>query len=312
MTIPSVPARIAVAPARVSTVQITVGSEQSGRNVFIDVVRDVYAHRELLFQLTRRDVTIRYKQAAMGFLWAILIPSIVVLAGVLVRFGIAVASGTALPASEIGGIMVKAMPWSFFVGAIGFASNSLIGNMSLVTKVAFPREVLPLSTVLAQGFDALIAGSAVAVALCFIGGRLSLQLLWVPVMLGLLLSLTVAICFFLACANLFFRDVKYLVQVFLTFGIFFTPVFFDASQFGSKGRILMANPIAPILEGLRLAVIGGHNLLRPLTVLTPKGGVPVLAWTPWYLLYSSVWAIGGLLLSVLLFHRAQDTFAEYI
>ncbi len=311
MSIPSIPVRIAAAPARVSTVQVTVGSEESGRNVFADVVRDVYAHRELLLQLTRRDITIRYKQAAMGFLWAILIPTIVVLAGVLVRFGIAVASGTKLPASEIGGIMVKAMPWSFFVGSISFASNSLTGNMNLVTKVAFPREVLPLSTVLAQGFDAAVAGSAVIVALFFVGGTFSAQLLWVPVMLALFLAFTTAVSFFLACANLFFRDVKYLVQVFLTFGIFFTPVFFDASQFGPKGRFLMINPLAPMLEGLRLAVIQGHNLLQPLTVLTPKG-VPVLAWTPWYLLYSAVWAVGGLLLAVLLFHRAQDTFAEYI
>ena len=306
-------ARLLDPPNPPTVVRVTRGTEHAaGSNVFVEIVRDIVTHRELLWQLTRRDITIRYKQAAMGFLWAILIPTIVVLAGVLVRFGMAVASGTTLPASEIGGIMVKALPWSFFVGAIGFATASLIGNMNLVTKVAFPREVLPLSSVLAQVFDMMIAGVGVAIGLCFVGGTLSVQLLWVPVMLAILLTFTTAVCLFLSCANLFFRDVKYLVQVFLSFGIFFTPVFFDATTFGAKGaRLLMLNPLAPMLEGLRLAVVQGHNLLEPLTVYT-RTGAPVAAWHPWYLLYSLVWAVGGLLLSALIFHRAEDTFAEYI
>lgn len=308
----SIPVRVGATVPSARSVKITVGSDEARGNVLAEVVRDVIAHRELLMQLTRRDVTIRYKQAAMGFLWAILIPTIVVLAGVLVRFGIAVASGTKLPASEIAGIMVKALPWSFFVGSIGFAANSLLGNMNLVTKVAFPREVLPLSAVLAQAFDAVIASIAVLIAICAMrGGTLSAQLLWLPLMLLVFFTFTVAASFFLACANLFFRDVKYLVQVFLTFGIFFTPVFFDAATFGPKGRFLMLNPLAPMLEGIRLSVVQGHNLLAPLTVYT-RTGAPVLAWSPWYLAYSILWAFGGLLLSVLIFHRAQDKFAEYI
>ncbi|GJG87933.1 hypothetical protein tb265_31140 [Gemmatimonadetes bacterium T265] len=306
-------ARLIDPPDRTTVVHVTRGTESDDRpNVFVEIVRDIISHRELLWQLTRRDITIRYKQAAMGFLWAVLIPTIVVLAGVVVRFGMAVASGTSLPKAEIGGIMVKALPWSFFVGSINFATASLLGNMNLVTKVAFPREVLPLSSVLAQMFDMVIAGVGVAVALCFVGGTLSVQLLWAPVMLLLLLTFTTAVCLFLSCANLFFRDVKYLVQVFVTFGIFFTPVFFDAGTFGAKGaRILMINPLAPILEGLRLSVVQGHNLLEPLTVHTHTGAA-VAAWHPWYLLYAAVWAIGGLVLSALLFHRAEDTFAEYI
>ena len=306
-------ARLIDQPVQATVVRVSSGTEDARHgNVFVEIVRDIVEHRELLWQLTRRDVMIRYKQATMGFLWAILIPTMVVLAGVVVRFGVAVASGSKLPAPEIGGIMVKALPWSFFVGSLGFATSSLIGSIHLVTKVAFPREVLPLSAILAQAFDMSIASGAVVIALCFVGGTFSVQLLWVPVMLALLFAFTVAICLFLACANLFFRDVRYLVQVFLTFGIFFTPVFFDAATFGAQGaRLVMLNPLAPMLEGLRLAVVQGHNLLDPLTVLT-RAGAPVVAWTPWYLLYSAVWAIGGLLVSAVVFHRAEDSFAEYI
>lgn len=302
----------AALPPRPSVVHVTGGTDTGHRrNIFAEVFHDVANHRELLFQLTRRDVTIRYKQAAMGLLWAILIPTIVVFAGVIVRLGIAISSGQSLPNKEIGGIMVKALPWSFFVGSIGFAANSLLGNMNLVTKVAFPREVLPLASVLAQSVDFLVAGGMVAIGLCFFGGTASVQLLWVPVLIALLLLFTAGLCLFLACANLFFRDVKYLVQVFTTFGIFFTPVFFDASTFGNKGRFLMINPLAPILEGLRLAVVEGHNLLTPL-IVPAHNGAPVVAWQPWYLAYATLWAVGGLLVSVLVFRRAADSFAEYI
>lgn len=301
-----------VQPRRASVVHAVDGTEGGRRrNIFVEILADIASRRELLFQLTRRDVTIRYKQAAMGLLWAVLIPTIVVFAGVIVRLGISVASGQPLPREEIGGIMVKALPWSFFVGSISFSANSLLGNMNLVTKVAFPREILPLASVFAQLVDFAVAGSIVAVGLCFLGGTLSAQLLWVPVLLTLLVMFTIGVCLFLACANLFFRDVKYLVQVFTTFGIFFTPVFFDVATFGRKGQFLMLNPLAPILEGLRLAVVHAHNLATPLTVRLHTG-VTSVAWEPWQLAYSAVWAVGGLLLSAVIFRRASDSFAEYI
>ena len=128
----------------------------------------------------------------------------------------------------------------------------------------------------------------------------------------LVLLFTAASSLFLSCANLFFRDVKYIVQLMLTFGIFFTPVFYDAIMFGPKGaQIAMANPLAPLLEGLRLAVVQGHNLLEPLIQLTAQGQ-SVLAWSPWYLVYSAAWAVFGLLGSALLFHRLEFVFAEYV
>jgi ABC-type polysaccharide/polyol phosphate export permease len=131
------------------------------------------------------------------------------------------------------------------------------------------------------------------------------------VILGLLVLFTIATSLFLSCANLFFRDVKYVVQVLLTFGIFFTPVFFDASMFGPvAGPLAMLNPMAPLLEGLRLAVVEGHDLLTPLEVVVR--GATVTAWSPWYLAYGALWAIGGLLVSAVVFHRSELLFAEYV
>jgi lipopolysaccharide transport system permease protein len=279
----------------------------------VALVRDLWRSRELLYQLTRRDVTIRYKQAVMGFGWALFMPLMIVFSGLVVQFALATFAGRALSVASLGGMAVKAVPWAFFVGAIGFATNSLVQNMSLVTKVAFPRAVLPLSAVGAQCFDSGIAAVALAIVLPFVGAvQLSWSLLWVPVMVLLVLGFTVSCALLLSCANLFFRDVKYIVQVLLTFGIFFTPVFFEPAMFGARGAaIAFLNPMSPMLEGLRLCVTQGHNLLSPL-VLVVSSGAAVTAWSPWYLLYAAVVVTIGLPAAALLFQRSQYAFAEYI
>jgi ABC-type polysaccharide/polyol phosphate export permease len=277
-----------------------------------EIVGDIWRSRDLLYQLALRDIRIRYKQAIMGFGWAIFMPLLIVSAGFLVRLAMATVSGGTLDRTGIAGIVVRSLPWAFFVGSIGFAVNSLTGNMNLVSKVSFPREVLPLAAICAQTFDSLIGSAAVAIALPFLGVRLTTGLLWAPVLAALVFCFTVATGLFLSCANLFFRDVKYIVQVLLTFGIFFTPVLYEPAMLGPTGaRLVMLNPLAPLLEGIRLSVTLGHNLLEPLTELS-KHGQLVVAWEPWYLAYSAAWALGGLVASAALFHRLEFVFAEYV
>jgi homopolymeric O-antigen transport system permease protein len=138
--------------------------------------------------------------------------------------------------------------------------------------------------------------------------HLSLALVWVPVLALLLFLLTVAASLFLSCANLFFRDVKYIVQVMLTFGIFFTPVFFDPAMMGRRlAGLIMLNPLSPLLEGLRLAVVQQHDLLVP--IIAPDG---IVVWSPLYLGYAALWAVLGLAASAMIFHRSEFVFAEYI
>ncbi len=219
---------------------------------FREVATDLWKFRELLGQLTRRDIKIRYKQAVMGFAWALLMPVLVVAAGLIIRWAIATVGGVPINKAGAGELLVKGLCWSFFVGAIGFATPSLSGNTSLVTKVYFPREVLPLGTLGAQLFDSGIGAIAVVIATPFLGALLTPALGWVPLLLVLLVAFTAGTCLFLSCANLFFRDVKYIVQVLLTFGIFFTPVLYDPSLMGPTGaKLVMLNPIAPLLEALR-------------------------------------------------------------
>lgn len=273
-----------------------------------EAIAELWRFREMLYQLTLRDVRIRYKQAVMGFGWAILMPLVVVVSGCVVRSVMAQTGGEQLQFAGIAAISVKALAWSFFVGSISFATASLTGNLQLVSKVYFPRAVLPLAATLGQGFDTLIGAAVLTFVLPFLHVRPSATLLWVPVLVLLLFLFTVASSLFLSCANLFFRDVKYIVQVMLTFGIFFTPVFFDPSMMGHKlRRLIMLNPLSPLLEGLRLAIVEQHNLIAPLTSSTG-----VIIWSPLYLFYAAAWAIVGLGASAMIFHRSEFVFAEYI
>jgi len=280
---------------------------------FREMVCELVHYRELLWQMVLRDIRIRYKQAVMGLGWAVLMPMIIVAAGFLVKYAMAQIAGKGLEADSLNGMAVKALGWSFFVGAIGFATNSLTGNIALVTKIYFPREVFPLSAVLTQAFDSAIGSTVLALLLFTLAGlSLSLQTLWAVPLIVLLFLMTAGLALFLSCANVFFRDVKYLVQVIIAFGIFFTPVFYEPQFFGPTGSVLMMlNPLAPLLEGLRLAVVEHRSLLETV-VFTAADGGEILAWQPWYLLYSAAWAVLGFLGAWLMFHKLEFIYAEYI
>jgi lipopolysaccharide transport system permease protein len=186
-----------------------------------------------------------------------------------------------------------------------------VGNANLMTKIYFPREMLPLAATLAQSFDSTIGTIALLVICPLLGIHFGLGLLWAPLIAVCIFLYTSGSALLAGCANLFLRDVKYLVQVLLTFGIFFTPVFFEPYMFGRLGaRIMMLNPLAPLLEGLRLSVVYNHQLLEPLVVTTVRG--PVLAWSPWYLAYSATCAVVMFFVGLLVFHRAENKFAEYV
>jgi ABC-type polysaccharide/polyol phosphate export permease len=275
------------------------------------VVRELWAARELVQQLVTRDIRVRYHQAFMGFAWALLMPMLIVLSGTIVRLAMSTMSGSALEAQSIGATAVKGLAWAFFAGALGTATQSLHVNSALIGKLYFPRESLPLSTIIAQSFDTIIGAAVVALLVPFLGLQLSWALLWVPILAALIFVLVTALSLLTSCANLFFRDVKYIVQVLLTFGIFLTPVFFEPVMLGPVvGKLMMLNPVSPLIEALRLTVFEGRSLLQPI-VETTATGVSMLTWSPWYLVYSTAFALVGLVASIRIFRRAAVLFAEF-
>jgi lipopolysaccharide transport system permease protein len=257
-------------------------------------LQELYGYRELLYMIAYRDIKVRYKQSIMGFLWAVLMPTLIVIAGVVVRYAYALASGKPVQMADIASLAVKSIPWAFMVSSIRFACVSLINNKDLVTKIYFPKEIFPLAAVLSCFFDFLMASGPLVILLFVLRVGWSVYLLWTPLLLLLMVVLAAGIGLVVSAASLFFRDVKYLVEVLLTFGIFFTPVFFDVRMFGDKGKWLLLNPVAPMLEGLSSCIVRQQS--------------PDLPW----LAYSLSFGLAALLAGYVLFKHLEPAFAESI
>jgi lipopolysaccharide transport system permease protein len=259
-----------------------------------EMIEELVQYRQLLYMLTARDIKIRYKQTVMGFLWAILMPLFIVSAGMLVKKGMSMFSGKPLEIDDLVSVAVKSLPYAFFIGSVRFATNSLVSNRNLVTKIYFPREVFPISAVLANLFDFVIAAAVLCAILAFTNVPIGITVAWIPAVLLFLVLFTIGIGMLLACANLFYRDVKYIVEIIVTFAIFFTPVFYEASLFGKWSPLLLMNPVGAMLEAIHSAVV----LQR----------APDAFW----FVYSAAWSVGTFLLGWGVFHKLEFSFAENI
>jgi lipopolysaccharide transport system permease protein len=251
-------------------------------------------HRELAYLFTWREIRVRYKQSVMGLLWAIFMPALIVASGALVRVVASKWSGRPLTAQDIGSVIVRAVIWSFFVSAIRFGTSSLTNNYNLVTKIAFPKELFPIAAVMSSLFDFAVAAVVVIIALPFLGIGFHLEALWSIPLLLVTLLLVVGLTLLLSAANLYFRDVKYLVEIFLTYAIFFTPVLYPASMAGQWQSLLYLNPVAPLLEAIADAIV--------------LGSIPDPYWVAYSVLFSLLLLTGG----YWLFKQLEATFAERI
>jgi len=257
-------------------------------------LQELYRYRELLYMITYRDIKVRYKQSVMGFFWAILMPILIVVSGIVVRYAYSMVAHTPLRTGDIASVAIKSVPWAFIVSSIRFTCFSLTGNRDLVVKIYFPKEIFPMAAVLACLFDFCVAFVTLVIFLAFIKIGISIYLLWVPVLLATMVLFCVGIGLIVSAASLFFRDVKYIVEVFLTFGIFFTPVFYDISMFGDRGKWLLLNPVAPLLDGLSKCI--AHHEAPDVH---------------WYL-YSLTFSLAAFLGGFFLFKHLEPAFAESI
>src|SRR6266545_2684276 len=131
----------------------------------LHAIRELVNRRDLLYMITWREITVKYKQSMMGMLWAVLMPAVIVCAGLIIRYAFAMVSGKSLVLSDLTSVVVKAAPWAFFVAALRFGTNSLVANTNLVTKIYLPRVIFPLAAVFSQLLDFLIAGVVVGLFL---------------------------------------------------------------------------------------------------------------------------------------------------
>jgi lipopolysaccharide transport system permease protein len=249
-------------------------------------------YRELLYQLTLRDLKLRYKQTVMGFGWAVFMPLLnTALFSVIFTRVAPIDTGVPYPVWVYCGLAV----WNFFASAVKFATNSLAGNMHLVTKVYFPREVLPLSAVLVSVADFLVSTTVLAALMAWYGVKPGAALLFLPLLLVVQLIFTIAVSLVLSMANVFYRDVKYLVEVLITVWMFATSVVYPVDRVGGRlATILALNPMTPLVEAYRSVIL--YN--RPPEILG--------------FLYVTILSVVLLGTSWLVFHRAEFKFAESI
>src|SRR5262245_38908488 len=256
------------------------------------MVREQYDFRELLYQMTRRDLLLRYKQTVMGFGWAIFMPLIntAVFSVIFTRVA-PLEVEMPYPLFAYCGLLA----WNFSASSFRFAVSSLTSNASLVTKVYFPREIFPLSAVLVSMVDFAVGATVLVGLMVYYHVAPTAALLALPWVLLVHFMFTLSISLLLAMANLFYRDVKYLFELVLTIWMFVSAVLYPVSQVGGTlGRVMAVNPMTPILEGYRDVLL--------------RGRLP----DPTSFLITTIFSGVLLLVAWVIFHRAEYAFAENV
>jgi lipopolysaccharide transport system permease protein len=226
----------------------------SDRFISLDL-RELWAYRELLYFLTWRDVKIRYKQTAIGIAWAVLQPVLTtaiftVIFSSFARFD---TSEVPYPLFALSGLLI----WLFVHTSITMASGSFVTNTNLVTKVYFPRLIVPIAAVLACLFDLLFGVVILIGMMIYFGTSVSWQILMAPVFLLVSVVLAVAVGTLFSALNVRFRDVKFALPFLLQVWMFASPVFYPANLFSEKWRLVLSvNPLVGILEGFRGSLFG--------------------------------------------------------
>lgn len=192
------------------------------------VIPELLRSRELLFDLISKELRIRYRYALMGFLWAFLEP-LLMMAILYFVFGVVFGfrGGSTTPSAYAVSLLTGLVFWQFLSRTLGAGARSLVDSGGLVSKVLFPREVIPLSVVGVNLVNLLIG---VVILLGFVfatGGRLGSQAVWWPALFGIQLALVVGLALLLSSLNVFYRDVSYIVDVGLVLAFYATPIFYD-------------------------------------------------------------------------------------
>jgi len=218
-------------------------------------LRDLWQYRDLLYILTMRDIKVRYKQTLLGASWAIIQPLFTMLIFTLFFGKLAgmPSDGIPYPIFAYAGLL----PWTFFSNAVTNSGNSLVGNSNLITKIYFPRMIIPMASVASGLLDFVIAFGLLVVLMFYYGVGLSINLLMLPVLLVLTSLLAVGVGMWMSALNVKYRDVRYALPFLVQLGMFASPIIYPASLVPDKWRWLMAlNPLAGQIEAYRSAFFG--------------------------------------------------------
>lgn len=265
-----------------------------GARSFRQDLAEAWRFREMGYLLTWRDVKVRYKQTALGAAWAILQPllAMAVFTAIFGRFAGLPSEGVPYAAF----VYVGLLPWTYFSGAITSASQSLLANTNLVTKIYFPRLLIPASACLAALLDLGISASVLLVLLPLAGVRPGpAGLLLLPALVALLFLLALGCGVWLAALKVEYRDFQYVIPFLVQIWMFLTPVLYPASLLPERLRGLLAlNPLVGVVEAFRSALLGHRPVPWGLLGISAAAGLLIFAGGLWY------------------FRRVERTFADVI
>ena len=262
-----------------------------------DYWRDLWQYSELLMHLAWRDIAVRYKQTVIGIAWAVIRPVLMTVILVVIFGKIAQLSSGGIPYVLL--VLSGMMTWQLFATGMTTASNSLVTNANLVSKIYFPRLVVPLSTVGVSLVDFLITLPILVVVMIWYGYAPTWRIVFLPlfVLLTMLASLSIGI---LLCAvNVGYRDFRYVLPFVVQFGLYVTPVGFglDAVRERSPNLayLMSLNPLTGVIEGFRWSLLGRGEGLTPFSLAVSLGVIFVM-----------------LFLGIRYFRRTERTFADVI
>lgn len=253
---------------------------------------DIWAHRELLYFLTWRDIKIRYKQTALGAIWALIQPLFPMLIFTLFFGRLAKMPSDGIPYSVFA--YAALLPWTYFASAVGNSSTSVIGSSNLITRVYFPRMIIPAAAVMAALVD-------FAIAFVLLGGLMAwhripptVSILMLLPLIALVTLLSLGSGLLLAGLTVKYRDLRYALPFLIQLWMFATPVIYPASLVPAKWRwVLSLNPMTGVIEGFRSALFA-----RPF---------------PWdSLVFSGVFTLAMLIFAAYVFRRQERFFADLI
>lgn len=257
-----------------------------------EMLHEQIQYRDLMWQMTARELLLRYKQTVMGIGWALFMPLLntAVFSFIFTRVA-PIDTPVPYPLFAFCGLLV----WNFFASSLRFSVNALTSNSLLVTKVYFPREVLPFSMVAVCAVDFAVGSVVLVLLMLFYGVSVTVAIVWLPVILAVLIAFTLGMSLLVAMANLFYRDVKYIFEIVMAVWMFAAPVVYpiERSGAGFLGAIVAANPMSAVVHSFRNVLLLGQP---------PSDGLWI----------AGAASFAMLLVGWLWFHRAEYRFAENI
>jgi lipopolysaccharide transport system permease protein len=220
--------------------------------------RDIWRYRELFYFLAWRDILVRYKQTAIGIAWALIRPFLTMVVFTIVFGNLAKLPSGGAPYPIL--VFSAMLPWQFFANSLSECGNSLISNANLLSKVYFPRLVVPISAVVVSFVDFMISGMILLGLMAWYNFVPSWRILTLPLFIAIAFLASMGAGLWLATLNVEYRDFRYVVPFIVQFGLYISPVGFSSSIVPGQWRLLYSlNPMVGVIDGFRWAILGGES-----------------------------------------------------